>query len=159
MTNWLIEPLKQSYITAVAGLWHDTWHEAHDHLVPPYLPSERSFERFKDRLDGAKDRIRVATIRDKPFGLCEVEGAEISQLFVGTDVRSTGLAQALLADAECRIRDAAYSKAWLTVVSGNVRARRFYEKSDWVLEETVNLSLNSTRPNKFLQLWRFEKSV
>jgi ribosomal protein S18 acetylase RimI-like enzyme len=37
----------------------------------------------------------------------------------------------LMADAERRIKDAGYSTAWLAVVAGNARARKFYERRGW----------------------------
>jgi ribosomal protein S18 acetylase RimI-like enzyme len=41
------------------------------------------------------------------------------------------VADMLMADAERRIKDAGYSSAWLAVVAGNARARRFYERRGW----------------------------
>jgi GNAT superfamily N-acetyltransferase len=45
--------------------------------------------------------------------------------------RGEGVADMLMADAERRIKDAGYSSAWLAVVAGNARARRFYERRGW----------------------------
>ncbi len=36
-----------------------------------------------------------------------------------------------MAEAERRIGDAGHPTAWLAVVAGNARARRFYERSGW----------------------------
>ena len=44
------------------------------------------------------------------------------------------MADALITDAERRIRAAGHDRAWLAVVPGNTRARRFYERRGWIDE-------------------------
>lgn len=61
-----------------------------------------------------------------------VVGDEVEQVFVARAARGTGQASALLAEAERRVVGAGHSTAWLAVVVGNARARRFYEKHGWV---------------------------
>jgi hypothetical protein len=36
-----------------------------------------------------------------------------------------------MADADARLRAAGHARAWLAVVAGNARARRFYERLGW----------------------------
>ena len=66
-----------------------------------------------------------------PLGLCVVKGDELNQLFTSPEARGTGVAQALIADAEVRVAAAGYDLIWLDVVAQNERAIRFYEKSGW----------------------------
>ena len=63
-----------------------------------------------------------------------VVGDEVEQVFVGAAARGTGLAAVLLAEAEQQVAAAGHSTAWLAVVAGNARARRFYEKQGWIDE-------------------------
>ena len=51
---------------------------------------------------------------------------------VAAEHRGSGIADALLSDAEGRIRAAGHDRAWLAVVAGNARARRFYERRGWM---------------------------
>ena len=61
-----------------------------------------------------------------------VVGDEVEQVFVGRSARGTGLASDLLVEAEQRVAAGGHDSAWLAVVAGNARARRFYEKQGWV---------------------------
>ncbi len=63
-----------------------------------------------------------------------VVGDEVEQVFVGPAGRGTGLAAVLLAEAERQVAAGGHEEAWLAVVAGNARARRFYEKYGWVDE-------------------------
>ncbi len=63
-----------------------------------------------------------------------VVGDEVEQVFVGPAARGTGVAAALLTEAERQVAAAGHASAWLAVVAGNARARRFYEKCGWVDE-------------------------
>jgi GNAT superfamily N-acetyltransferase len=56
---------------------------------------------------------------------------EVEQVYVSELHRGKGVADVLMAYAERRIKDAGYSTAWLAVVAGNTRARRFYQRRGW----------------------------
>jgi ribosomal protein S18 acetylase RimI-like enzyme len=56
---------------------------------------------------------------------------EVEQIYVSALHRGEGVADMLMADAERRIKDAGYTSAWLAVVAGNARARKFYEHRGW----------------------------
>ena len=61
-----------------------------------------------------------------------VVGDEVEQVYVGEGHRGSGVASVLLAEAERRVRHSGHDTAWLAVVAGNERARRFYAKHCWV---------------------------
>jgi ribosomal protein S18 acetylase RimI-like enzyme len=42
------------------------------------------------------------------------------------------VAVALLREAERLVAAKGHQRAWLAVVAGNTRARRFYERNDWI---------------------------
>jgi GNAT superfamily N-acetyltransferase len=76
----------------------------------------------------------VAEVGGLVAGFVMVVGDEVEQLYVGAAYRGTGVAGALLDDAERRVRERGHRRVWLAVASGNVRARRFYERQGWVDE-------------------------
>jgi ribosomal protein S18 acetylase RimI-like enzyme len=73
----------------------------------------------------------VAVVQGQIAGFVMVVDNEVEQLYVSALHRGKGVADMLMADAERRIKDAGYSSAWLAVVAGNARARRFYERRGW----------------------------
>jgi putative acetyltransferase len=56
---------------------------------------------------------------------------EVEQLFVAGTHRGSGVAGLLLDEAERQVAAQGYDEAWLAVVAGNTRARRFYERRGW----------------------------
>ncbi|MDZ5695843.1 GNAT family N-acetyltransferase [Chelativorans sp. M5D2P16] len=75
------------------------------------------------------------------------------------EARGSGVAAALIADAEARLAGSGVETAWLACAIGNERAARFYEKSGWRLAGTVvNQAETSTGPFP-LEVWRYEKRL
>jgi len=68
------------------------------------------------------------------LGFVMVVDDEVEQVFVARAARGTDLAARLLDEAERRVAAGGHSSAWLAVVAGNARARRFYERQGWVDE-------------------------
>ena len=68
------------------------------------------------------------------LGFVMVVGDEVEQVFVGPAGRGAGVAAVLLAEAERQVAAGGHDEAWLAVVAGNARARRFYEKCGWIDE-------------------------
>ncbi len=65
------------------------------------------------------------------MGFVMVAGGEVDQVYVAAEHRGAGVAAPLLAAAERRIAESGHRTAWLAVVPGNERARRFYERQGW----------------------------
>jgi GNAT superfamily N-acetyltransferase len=76
----------------------------------------------------------VAVVEGAVAGFVMVVGDEVEQLYVAAEHRGAGVAGALLACAERLGREAGHGRVWLAVVTGNARARRFYEREGWVDE-------------------------
>jgi GNAT superfamily N-acetyltransferase len=55
----------------------------------------------------------------------------VEQVYVAEAHRGTGLAEVLLDEAVRQVASAGHAEAWLAVVEGNARARRFYERRGW----------------------------
>jgi GNAT superfamily N-acetyltransferase len=71
--------------------------------------------------------------------------------------RGSGVAAALLADAEERLSRNGVKKAWLACAIGNERAARFYEKCGWQLLGTMISQLDTSKGIYPLEVWRYEK--
>ncbi len=130
-----IRPATAADMGAVADLWHEGWHSGHAGHVPEGLTAARTLAAFHER---TPERVADTTVAvDDPGGLLGfvmVVGDEVEQVFVGPAGRGTGLAAALLAEAERQVAAGGHEVAWLAVVAGNARARRFYEKCGWADE-------------------------
>jgi GNAT superfamily N-acetyltransferase len=146
-------------IDSLARLWCDVWHESHARLHPPELVRLRTVESFRERLQAALPNIRLAGPLGAPVGFSILKGEELYQLFVSRDARGSGVAAALIADAEARLAERGVATAWLACAIGNDRAARFYEKSGWRLAGTfVNPAATSRGPFP-LEVWRYEKRL
>ena len=85
----------------------------------------------------AAGRVADTTVADadgEVAGFVMVAGDEVEQVYVSAAHRGSGIAGLLLAEAERQVAAAGHPQAWLAVVPGNTRARRFYERSGWADE-------------------------
>ncbi|TGN66031.1 GNAT family N-acetyltransferase [Nocardioides eburneiflavus] len=134
-----IRPAVPADMAGVADLWHEGWHDGHAGHVPDGLTAARTLAAFHERtpLRVADTAVAVAESGSEDgsvVGFVMVVGDEVEQVFVSRAARGTGLASALLTEAERRVAAGGHATAWLAVVVGNARARRFYEKQGWVDE-------------------------
>ena len=109
-------------LDALAHLWHDVWYETHAHLMPPELIRLRTLESFRERLAASLQSVRVVGQDGAPVGFCWVKGDELYQLWVAASARGSGVAAALMADAEARLAASGVQTAWLACAIGNDRA-------------------------------------
>jgi GNAT superfamily N-acetyltransferase len=117
---------------AVAGIWHAGWPDGHLGHVPDELVVVRTANSFRTRAAERAADTRVAEVDGAIAGFTMIVEDEVEQVYVAAAHRGTGVADNLLADAERRIRMGGHRRAWLAVVAGNARARRFYERRGWV---------------------------
>jgi ribosomal protein S18 acetylase RimI-like enzyme len=146
-------------IDHLARVWYDGWHEAHAPIVPAELTRVRTLDNFRDRLQAAFPNVRVVGPSGAPVGFCILKGDELYQLFVETRSRGSGVAAALIADAEARLADSGVETAWLACAIGNERAARFYEKCGWHRAGTMVNHLETSDGTFLLEVWRYEKSL
>lgn len=149
----------EAEIDHLARLWCDAWHESHAHLVPAELTRLRTFDNFRERLRAALPSIRVVGPSGEPVGFCIVKDDELFQLFVLPSARGSGVAAALMADAETRLADNGVERAWLACAIGNDRAARFYEKCGWHRAGRVVAQAETSNGPFALEVWRYEKRV
>lgn len=149
----------EAEIGQLATLWHDSWQDAHAHILPEELIRLRTLESFRDRLQATLSRVRVVGPLGAPVGFCIVKGDELYQLFVSAQARGTRAAAALIADAETRMAAAGVQTAWLACAIGNERAARFYEKCGWRRVENMVNHAETPSGTFALETWRYEKTL
>jgi ribosomal protein S18 acetylase RimI-like enzyme len=149
----------ESEIDLLARIWYDGWQDAHARLVPAELVRLRTLESFRERLASALPDVRVAGPVGAPVGFCMLKGDELYQLYVSAQARGSGVAAALVADAEARLTDRGVGIAWLACAMGNDRAARFYEKCGWQRAGTVDYQPDGPAGIPPLVTWRYERRL
>ncbi|MFI5730795.1 GNAT family N-acetyltransferase [Kribbella sp. NPDC051587] len=126
-----VRPAVAADSDAIASIWYVGWADGHLGHVPEDLVAIRTKESFWTR---AADRIgdaTVAVVGDDIAGFVMVVDDEVEQVYVSSDHRGSGVAGVLLTEAERQVAANGHDEAWLAVVAGNARARRFYERCGW----------------------------
>jgi len=154
-----VRAAEEAEIDHLAKVWYDGWQDAHAEIVPAELARLRTLNSFRERLQAALPNIRVVGPSCAPVGFCIVQGAELYQLFVAAPSRGSGIAAALIADAEARLSERGVETAWLACAIGNERAARFYEKCGWHQAGTMVNDLETGNGMFPLEVWRYEKSL
>ncbi|HLI60824.1 MAG TPA: GNAT family N-acetyltransferase [Solirubrobacteraceae bacterium] len=126
-----IRPARVADAAAVGEIWRRGWREAHLGRVPEELVAARTPESFASRAAERVGDTTVALVGRAVAGFVMVVGDEVEQVYVAPEQRGTGVAERLLAEAERQVAASAHDEAWLAVVPGNARARRFYERCGW----------------------------
>jgi len=117
--------------TEVAEIWRLGWRDGHLGLVPQELVEARTDESFRARASERAGEMTVAVVDGAVAGFIVVVKDEVEQVYVSARHRGTGVAGALMGEAERQVRANGHSKGWLAVASGNARARAFYERAGW----------------------------
>jgi len=130
----IVRPATAADADAVGGIWWSGWCDAHLGHVPEALAAVRTRESFWSRAAQRVGDTAVADAGGTVAGFVMVAGDEVEQVYVGREHRGSGVAALLLAEAERLVAAAGHRRAWLAVVAGNTRARRFYERCGWTDE-------------------------
>jgi GNAT superfamily N-acetyltransferase len=154
-----VRAAEQTEVEALTRIWYDGWQDAHAAILPVELKRLRTFESFRQRLDAALPEVRVVGAPGAPVGFSILKVDELYQLFVAAASRGTGVAAALIADAEARMASRGVETAWLACAIGNDRAARFYEKHGWRRAGTVTSQLETDAGRFPLDVWRYEKRL
>jgi ribosomal protein S18 acetylase RimI-like enzyme len=143
---------------AIADVWHAAWHDAHAPHVPSDLLAHRGQDHFARLAPDLIARSVVAENDSGVVGFVTVTGDELEFLFVAADSRGSGVSRELLRAGERRI-GATFDTAWLEVVSGNARARRFYERNGWTDVGTRDAAVPTPDGDVVVAYHRYEKGL
>lgn len=154
-----VRTAEEAELDQLASIWHDGWQYAHARILPTELARHRTLESFRHRLHTAFPNVRVAGSPGQPLGLHIIKDDELDQLYVSAGARGSGVAAALLADAEERLSAFGVRSAWLACAIGNKRAAKFYEKHGW--RRVGNMIIRLPTPDGLfpLKVWRYEKDL
>ena len=157
--DFVIKAPTHAHAPHIAKIWSDGWHDAHDAIVPDALRKLRTDASFMKRTEDHLSDFRIAAMDDDVLGFHMTRADELYQMYVSAKARGTGVARALIADAEARILASGHGVAWLACAVGNARAMRFYEKSGWVNQGRRSVELDTPEVPFTLDVWRYEKAV
>jgi GNAT superfamily N-acetyltransferase len=146
-------------VDRLAKRWYEGWQDAHAALLPDELKRLRTPESFRERLLQRLASTRVAALDGEVVGFCTLKDDELYQLFIDAPARGTGIAAALVADAEMRLKEAGVATAWLGCAIGNDRAARFYEKCGWERAGSSVVAVETSEGLFDLEVWRYEKRL
>jgi ribosomal protein S18 acetylase RimI-like enzyme len=126
-----LRPASADDAEAIASLWQRGWPDGHLGNVPDELVRRRTPDDFRRRVPPRLAFTTVALLGGTLAGFVMTHDDEIEQVYVDAASRGHGVADALMKHAEREIAARGHATAWLAVVAGNARARRFYEKCGW----------------------------
>jgi GNAT superfamily N-acetyltransferase len=126
-----LRPAQPEDSPTIGDIWRTGWDDGHLGHVPAELAAVRHAESFGARAAQRVGDTTVAVVGGEVAGFVMVVADEVEQVYVADHHRGAGVADLLLAEAERTIRDSGHGTAWLAVVAGNTRARRFYERRGW----------------------------
>jgi GNAT superfamily N-acetyltransferase len=128
----MLRPATPADVPVIAEIWYHGFRDGHLGNVPDELVAVRTAESFGPRTAHRIEDAVVAVVDDEVAGFIMVVAEEVEQVYVSAPHRGTGVAAALLAEAERLVKANGHEEAWLAVAPGNARARRFYERNGWV---------------------------
>lgn len=129
-TSYALRTAVPADVERIAEVWYCGWLDAHVGRVPDALVVHRNPDDFPALVTSRVPLTTVAVDGDRVIGFVTVKGDEVEEIYVAAEARGGGAAVALLQHAEDAIA-ARFASAWLAVVAGNERARRFYERNGW----------------------------
>ncbi len=154
-----VRAAEEREIDRLAEIWYEGWQDAHAQILPAELRRFRTLESFRDRLQQALSNVRVVGPSGAPVGFCIIRKDELYQLYVSAASRGSGVATALIADAEARLAEAGIHTAWLACAIGNGRAASFYEKCGWRRAGNVINDAETSEGTFPVDVWRYEKTL
>lgn len=154
-----LRPATEADWPVVAAIWQRGWGDGHEGHVPEELVAFRTEESFRSRARQRVGDTAVAEVDGVVVGFVMIGDDEVEQVYVARDQRGTGVASALLTEAERLVGTNGHGQAWLAVVPGNSRARRFYERSGWTDEGRIDYPAPTSRGPISIPVHRYVKRI
>jgi GNAT superfamily N-acetyltransferase len=145
-------------VDSIAAVWHAAWRDGHLGHVPDALVPERTLAEFRRRVPQRIPTSIVAEDAEGVVAFVTVEHDELEQLMVAGRARGTDTAARLLSVGEALIAEH-HPTAWLSVVAGNARARRFYAREGWHDAGPIDYYAETSQGPMLVPSHRYEKQV
>jgi GNAT superfamily N-acetyltransferase len=142
-------------VPQIAALYHSIWHETHARFMPAEECARRDVAFFHDRMTALQPTTLVITQERTIIGFAAWHHDVLSQMFVASQWRGSGLAPPLLAHAEREMTSSGIGQAKLHCVVGNDRARKFYQRHGWMIQEEF-VDAKAGKPDG-VPFWRMVK--
>jgi GNAT superfamily N-acetyltransferase len=159
MSPTVLRPARPEDAGEIATIWYQGWRDGHLGHVPDALTAARTEDSFQLRAAQRVDETVVASVDGAVAGFIMVVDDEVEQVYVSGAHRGTGVAASLLAEAERLVKEAGYPRAWLAVVAGNDRARRFYARQGWTDDGLIDYPAASADGPIHIPAHRYIKRV
>lgn len=154
-----MRPATDADVPVVAIIWYRGWRDGHEGHVADELVHARTEESFRERASVRVADTTVATVGEAVAGFVMVVDDEVEQVYVAHPHRGTGVAAALLVRAEELVAGNGHDAAWLAVVDGNARARRFYERNGWTDQGVIDYAAATEGGTVVVPAHRYAKHV
>jgi ribosomal protein S18 acetylase RimI-like enzyme len=168
-----IRPAEATDARAIAAVHVASWRAAYVGLVPDAFLAGLSVDEregmWRDNLAKSEWPARgtLVLLRDAAVvGFASVGPSrdddtapgtgELWAIYLHPDAWGTGCGRRLMSEALARLDDAGFDRATLWVLTGNDRARRFYEAAGWSADGAVR---TETRPRFVLNEVRYVRTL
>ena len=141
----------------VAIIWHRGWRDGHQGHVSDELVSARTEASFRLRASQRVADTTVATVDGAVAGFIMVVEDEVEQVYVAQAHRGTGPRRS--SQKPRRSSPDGHESAWLAVVAGNARARRFYEHKGWIDRGLIDYPATTAGGPVLIPAHRYDKRV
>lgn len=154
-----LRPARPDDAAAIGEIWHLGWGDGHLGHVPEELVAVRTGPSFRTRAAERIGDTTVAVVDGAVAGFIMVVDDEVEQVYVSAEHRGKGIADLLMKEAERQVWENGYTQAWLAVVAGNARARRFYERSGWADDGLFDYTARSEKGPILVPSHRYVKDL
>jgi len=124
-----ITPATPDDLDAIRDLHTASWADAYARFVPAEA-LERLDPEMAERWATLPEGVLCARDGDRLAGFIRLKTRQgwpyIDNLHTRPDLRGQGIGASLMRAGFARLRDEGAGRAWLTVIDGNIAARRFY---------------------------------
>ncbi|MFE5329821.1 GNAT family N-acetyltransferase [Embleya sp. NPDC056575] len=155
----MLRPASPNDVERIAEIWQRGWRDGHLGHVPEALVAVRGASSFRTRALERMDATMVVDIDGAVVGFVTVIDDEVEQVYVSKEHRGRGVGDLLLTQAEHLVGAGGHRRAWLAVVSGNARARRFYARNGWVDEGLFDYPADAVTGPVLVPCHRYIKPV
>lgn len=170
MPDWVIRRAAPPDSLAVARVHVRSWQEGYRALLPAAYLDALSIEERAQRYTFASEdpAAPITFVAEQDALICgfatvmaardaDAKGAgELAALYVHPEHWGQGMGAALVASARQHLRARGFENALLWVLSGNVRAERFYSRDGWAADGHARQGL---RGGLAIQEQRFRRAL